>query len=186
MERAGRQRLRCGDATGDRVDQGSIGRDNVLPRRKTMRRTAQHTPAGCRGRGDTSLDGSVTERAPVRVRALPVALRVLPEPGLALRAPRPVLRPGPVPGRSSDCMLPAGWPSRAQQEFLETSFGDSYAGKNESKIRDKGLLSNRDADQTQRSNVQLAQNRNMVRGLFPPSNLSFYGATDEPVGCLRR
>ena len=53
-------------------------------------------------------------------------------------------------------------------------------------IPDWRLLSNRDADQTQRSNSQVAQNRNMVGGFFPPSNLAFYGAADEPVGSLRR
>ena len=47
-------------------------------------------------------------------------------------------------------------------------------------------MSNRDAEQTQRSNGQVAQNRNMVRGLFPPSNLTVDVTTDEPVGSLRR
>ena len=59
---------------------------------------------------------------PEREAELALRVRALPEPGLALRAQRPELRPEPVPERNSDCTLPAVWPSRARQECLVTSF----------------------------------------------------------------
>ncbi len=51
---------RTAGAADGRVDQDFTGREDVLPRRKTIGRTTQHTPADHGGRGDTrSSDYSV-------------------------------------------------------------------------------------------------------------------------------